>query len=241
MAKKGTLYLIPAPLGESFTEVLPPSELQIVHQLNHFVAERAKTARSILKAWKAPIPFAEMTFFELNKRTDPKEIDSFLVPLNQGISMGLISEAGCPGVADPGSSVVRLAHINDINVHPMIGPSSILLALMGSGLDGQSFSFNGYLPIQPEDRKKAITALERTALSKQQTQLFMDTPYRNITVMEACLASLGDNTLLGIACDLTLPTQYISTKPVKLWKKNGVPDIHKRPAIFMIGSANFRK
>lgn len=233
-ANKGKLYLIPAPLGEGAIHTLPAQVIEILHGLNYFIAERAKTARHFIKATEPVKAFSELHFSELNKRTDPSELNAMLQPAHDGHDMGLLSEAGCPGVADPGARIVGLAHDAGIEVVPLVGPSSILLALMASGMNGQSFAFHGYLPPKRPDLAKALKNHEQLAGRLKQTQLFIETPYRNMAFIETALDSLRPDTLLGIAADLTLPTQYVCTRRVSEWKRNAPPDLHKRPAIFLI-------
>ncbi|BDS14475.1 SAM-dependent methyltransferase [Aureispira anguillae] len=231
----GQLFLIPTPLGEGMITPLPAYLLEQVHQIDVFIAERGKTARQFLKAIETPIPLQTMTFFELNKRTDPADIKSFLAPaINEGKNIGLLSEAGCPGVADPGALVVQLAHKRGIKVVPLVGPSSILLALMASGMNGQQFAFHGYLPIKSPERKKALKDLERQSAKKNQTQIFIETPYRNDGFVEDALSVLQPQTLFGIATDITLPTEYICTQSVQVWRKKEIPKLHKRPTIFLL-------
>lgn len=231
----GQLYLIPTPLGENSLEQFSDYLIQQIHQLDVFIVERGKTARQFLKAIKTPIPLQQMQFFELNKRTDLREIASFLEPaLQEGKNIGLMSEAGCPGVADPGAVVVQRAHQLGIKVNPLVGPSSILLALMASGMNGQQFAFHGYLPIKSPDRKKRLKELERRSLKDNQTQIFIETPYRNDGFVEDALNALQANTMFGIATDLTLETEYVQSHQVKNWKKQSIPKLHKRPTIFMI-------
>lgn len=230
----GTLYLIPAPLGDSENNPLPPYALRVVHSLEYFIVEKGKTARRFLKSWKTPIPFQAMTFFELNKHTDLKDLPSFLEPaIKLGKNVGLMSEAGVPGVADPGAEVVRLAHQQGLRVVPLIGPSSILLALMASGLNGQTFAFQGYLPIKSNARSKRIQQLEKTAQKFNQTQIFIETPYRNEAFLKDLIKNLKAQTLLTVATDLTLATEYIKTKTVADWRKTELPDLHKRPTVFL--------
>ena len=231
----GKLILIPTPLGETATKSLPAYLIEQVHQLDVFIAERGKTARHFLKAIKTPVPLQSMTFFELNKRTDPSELDSFLQPaLKEGKNIGLLSEAGCPGVADPGAVIVQMAHDRGIKVVPFVGPSSILLALMSSGMNGQQFAFNGYLPQKPNERKKALKDMEKLSLKFNQTQIFIETPYRNNAFAQDALQTLRDNTLFGIATDLTLDSEYTRTLTIKKWRKTKIPDLHKRPSIFLL-------
>lgn len=231
----GQLYLIPTPLGEDIIEPFPQYLIEQVHKIDVFIAEKGKTARQFLKCIKTPIPLQEMLFFELNKRTEPQEIISFLQPaIKEGKNIGLLSEAGCPGVADPGAEVVRLAHQLGIKVHPLVGPSSILLALMASGMNGQQFAFHGYLPVNSPDRRKALKNLEVQSQKNNQTQIFIETPYRNDGFVEDALACLQNQTLFGIAADLTLPSEYVCTLTVEAWRKKTIPTLHKRPTVFML-------
>lgn len=178
---------------------------------------------------------ATLNLFELNKHTDASEIQSFLTPLLDGKDMGLMSDAGCPGVADPGAAIVALAHEKGIKVVPLVGPSSILLSLMASGMNGQSFAFHGYLPIDKNEKKNKIKQLEKISAEQNQSQLFIETPYRNNQMLDDLIKFLNPNTSLCVACDITLETEYILTKPVAQWKKNK-PDLHKRPCIFIFHS-----
>lgn len=232
---KGRLYLIPAPLGDTRTNILLPDDLKIVHKLNMFIAERAKTARHYLKALQTPVPFKEMEIFELNKHTPRTEIKHFLDPVMQGHNMGLVSEAGCPGVADPGAEIVKMAHKKGIEVIPMIGPSSILLALMASGMSGQHFAFAAYLPVKNPEKKKRLQQLEQRSRKLGQTQIFMETPYRNKQMLEDAFKYLSPDTRFCIACNLSLSNQYIETKTIREWKAKPLPEIHKQPSIFLIG------
>lgn len=231
----GQVYLIPTPLGENNISSLPAYLIEQVQQIDVFIVERGKTARQFLKAIQTPIPLQSMTFFELNKRTHPDDIQSFLKPaLEEGKNIGLLSEAGCPGVADPGAVVVQLAHQQGVKVVPLVGPSSILLALMASGMNGQQFAFHGYLPIKSPERKKMLKQLERQSAKNNQTQIFIETPYRNDGFIEDALAILQPHTLFGIAADITLPSEYINTQTVQNWKKKKIPSLHKRPTIFLL-------
>jgi len=189
----------------------------------------------VLKQVKTPVSLQSMTFFELNRHTDVKDIPTFLSPALEGKSIGLLSEAGCPCVADPGADIVKIAHEKGIEVIPLVGASSILLALMTSGMNGQRFAFHGYLPIKTPERMKRLKALERESKQYNQTQLFIETPYRNNPMVKDALKSLQNNTLLGVASDILQPTQYIKTQSVQAWKKmKELPDLHKRPTIFML-------
>jgi 16S rRNA (cytidine1402-2'-O)-methyltransferase len=207
----------------------------IVHTLDVFIAERAKTARHFLKALETPVRFNEMTFYELNKRTPAEEIQHFLVDAENGKNVGLLSEAGCPAVADPGAIIVELAHKKGIEVVPLVGPSSILLALMASGLNGQNFAFVGYIGVKKGERHKDIKRLEQLAHRHNQTQIFIETPYRNMAMLEDLLKTLSPTTRLCVAANLTLETEWIATKTVQEWKKSKLPALHKLPAIFLIG------
>ncbi len=232
---KGKLYLIPTPLGENAVHTIPTYVIERLHALDIFIAERAKTARHFIKTTKPTKPFSELAFFELNKRTAPEDIPSFLDACDQGKDIGLLSEAGCPGVADPGAVVVELAHRRGIEVVPLVGPSSILLALMASGMNGQSFSFNGYLPVKNGELDKALKRLEQNAARFKQTQIFIETPYRNGNLVETALKHLSPQTKFCIAVDISLETEYIKAQSIKEWQKATIPDLHKRPAIFIIG------
>lgn len=230
----GTLYLIPTTLGESTVDSVIPSSLKTkIPSIKYFIVENIRTARRYLKKVDREINIDELHFEELNKRTKRQDLERFLDPIKQGHDIGVISEAGCPGVADPGADVVRMAHVKNMNIVPLVGPSSILLSLMGSGMNGQSFAFNGYLPIRKPERIKALRDLEKRSLQENQTQIFIEAPYRNTKFMEDILEACHENTRLCIACDLTLETEYIKTKTIKAWRNN-LPDIYKRPAIFLI-------
>lgn len=235
MSTKGILYLIPTVLGETAetADVLPIKVNQVINEIDEYIVENEKTARHYLKKMGIKKPLPEVILHTLNQHTPPQEISGFLKSIQEGKNIGVISEAGCPGVADPGSEVVRLAHLNNIKVVPLVGPSSILLALMASGFNGQSFTFNGYLPKERPDRIKKIKELEKLAYSKSQTQLFIETPYRNMHILEDLLASCDPKTKLCIACDITLETEFIKTKSMGEWKKQ-IPDISKRPTLFLI-------
>lgn len=231
---KGKLYLIPTTLGDNDPlEVLPFTVKNVIAQIDLFIVENEKTARRFIKSIHPEKKQSELTIFHLNKFTPPEEIPSFLDPCLQGKNIGLLSEAGCPGVADPGADVVSIAHDRNIHVVPLVGPSSILLAIMSSGMNGQSFTFNGYLPIDKSERKQKLKSLERISFEKNQSQIFIETPYRNNKMFEDICQSLSNDTRVCIACDITLPTAFIKTKTVNDWKKNKV-DLHKRPTIFII-------
>lgn len=234
MEKKGQLYLIPSLLGDEAPKgSLAAMTVDIINQLDYYLAENAKHTRRFLKAMGIQKPIQELHIEELNEHTDPDAISKLLEPARQGFSMGIISEAGCPGIADPGAEAVRIAQKENIRVVPVPGPSSIFLAIMGSGFNGQQFAFSGYLPKEASQRAKKIKELERLAQSGS-TQAFMDTPYRNEHVLNDLLQHCNDQTLLCIACDITLPGEYIRTKSISTWKKQK-PNLHKRPCIFVLG------
>ena len=232
--KAGKLYLIPTTMGESaINDVLPLLVTRTTETLFDFIAENEKTARKFIKQITPDKVQNDLRFGILNKRTTEQEYSELIKPLLEGKNMGLMSEAGCPGVADPGAAIVQICHEKNIQVVPLVGPSSILLALMASGMNGQSFAFNGYLPIDKTEKKKAIKDYERLSLDKDQSQLFIETPYRNNKLVEDFLQNLAGNTLLCIACDITLDTEYIKTKTVKEWKKEKV-DLQNRPTLFIL-------
>ena len=234
MNPKGKLYLIPTTMGEMNPEdVLPILLYRTVEILNTYIVENEKTARKFIKSVQPNKIQADLQLSTLNKRTEDSELQAMLKPCLNGENIGLMSEAGCPGVADPGAAIVKIAHENGIQVVPLVGPSSILLALMASGMNGQSFAFNGYLPIDKSEKKNEIKNFETLSHSKNQSQLFIETPYRNNKLVEDLLLFLQPNTLLCIACDITLPTEYIKTFKVVEWKKVKV-DLHNRPTIFII-------
>ena len=228
------LYLIPNLLGETPTDqVLPPYNRDIILGIRHFIVEDVRTARRFLKLVDRSIDIDQLTFYTLNKHTNPDEVSSMLRPLEEGSSMGVISEAGCPAVADPGADVVAIAQRKGLQVIPLVGPSSIILAVMGSGFNGQSFAFNGYLPIEPDERIKVLKKLEQRAYTENQTQLFIETPYRNAKMMADILKACRPQTHLCIAAGLTTKYEYIKTRTVKEW--NGkLPQLEKTPCIFLI-------
>ncbi|VXC33281.1 SAM-dependent methyltransferase [Maribacter litoralis] len=232
--KIGKVYLIPSTLGDMPPlEVLPISIKQTIERLDHYVVENEKTARHFIKKISPRKSQPSLKLFALNKFTEPEEIPTFLNPCLEGYDIGILSEAGCPGIADPGAAVVKIAHTKNIQVIPLVGPSSILLALMASGMNGQNFAFNGYLPIDSSDRKKYIKNLERRSKDENQSQVFIETPYRNNKMLEELIKTLAPSTRICVAADITLPTEYIKTKTAINWKKENV-DLHKRPAIFII-------
>jgi 16S rRNA (cytidine1402-2'-O)-methyltransferase len=230
----GNIYLIPTTLGgDSIESVIPQNINEIVSGIKHYVVENIRTARRFLKKIDRNINIDELTFYELNKRTKRREIENFLKPALQSQNMGIISEAGCPGVADPGADIVKIAHEKNIRVIPLTGPSSIVLSLMASGMNGQNFAFIGYIPIKKPDRIKKIREIENYSYVNNQTQIFIEAPYRNQHLLKDIIETCSDNTRLCVACDITLESEYIKTKTIKNWK-NSLPDINKRPTIFLL-------
>ena len=231
----GTLFLIPVPLGPtSPQDSLPLNVLATVRPLTHFVVEQAKTARAFLKAAGTDTPLQELQLEELNEHTRADALDRLLAPLRAGHDVGLLSEAGCPAVADPGANLVALAQQENIRVVPLIGPSSLLLALMASGLNGQRFAFQGYLPAKDADRSKALRDLESESRKRAQTQLFIETPYRNRAMFDAILLACQPGTRLTVATDLTLPGESVLTRTIQQWKKQTPPEIERRPTVFLL-------
>ena len=230
----GTLYLIPSPLGESALDTILPEQVRaIAARLDTFVVEHPKTARAFLKQIVTHTPLQQLNLLVLDEHTLETELTTLLATLLAGKDVGLISEAGCPAVADPGANLVRLAHQKHIRVVPLSGPSSILLSLMASGLSGQHFAFHGYLPVDKAERKKKLLELEQASASRNETEIFIETPYRNRQMLEAILETCGDSTALCVAVDVTLATESIQTKTVAQWKKR-LPEIDKRPAVFLL-------
>ena len=229
----GRIFIIPTPISDTLPKsVLPDMVLQTVHNLDTFFVENIRTARRFLSS--AGVKNIQDLLFEtLNKNTDRQSLDRMILMVKNGKDAGVMSEAGCPGIADPGSGITRLAHKNGIKVIPLTGPSSIFLALMASGFNGQNFQFHGYLPIDREARKKSLLDLERMVYTKDQTQIFMETPYRNSQILDTLLKILKPETLLCISADISSENEFIKTKPVNVWKKQ-VPDIHKKPVIFLL-------
>jgi 16S rRNA (cytidine1402-2'-O)-methyltransferase len=231
----GKLYLLPVPLGDEADpkEVLPETVARSIEFIDHYIVENEKTARRFIKAILPTKKQPDLKLSVLNKHTEPSEHNAFIQPCMEGKNVGLMSEAGCPGVADPGAAIVKIAHEKGIQVVPLVGPSSILLAMMASGMNGQSFAFNGYLPIEKSDKKSALKNFEKLSQEKGQSQLFIETPYRNNKLFEDILATLQPSTHLCIAADITLSTEYIKTKTIANWKKEKV-DLHNRPCIFIV-------
>lgn len=234
----GTLYLIPCPVSDdtAVADVLPAGNQRIVDSLDYFIVENTRSARRFLSKARIARPIDELEFQELNEHTTSSyEIESLIVPLLNGRSAGVISEAGVPAVADPGAAVVALCHKKGIKVVPLVGPSSIILAMMASGLNGQSFAFNGYLPVKDPERAKAVKRFEARAIAENQAQIFIETPYRNARLFETLLKICQPSTLLTVATDLTSPTEFVGTHTIKEWGKRPLPEFAKRPSIFIIG------
>lgn len=228
------LYLLPVTLGDtSIEKVLPQYNASIIAGIRHFIVENVRSARRFLRSVDAQFDIDGSQFFELNKHTSPADISGFLKPLQAGNPMGVISEAGCPAVADPGADVVAIAQRKGFKVVPLVGPSSIILSVMASGFNGQSFAFHGYLPIKPDERVKKLRTLEQRIYAEEQTQLFIETPYRNNKMVEDILKNCRPQTKLCIAANLTCPDEYVRTQTVKEWRGK-VPDLSKIPCIFLI-------
>ncbi len=235
MAKTGKLFLIPNTLGDvSLDRVIPSWVIDQVKEIKYFIVENPKAARAFLKKVESNFEQSEFVLSVLNKHTSDTEKYNFLDPIGHGENIGIITDAGCPGIADPGAEMVKLAHEKNYQVIPFVGPSSILLAHMASGMNGQSFAFNGYLPIDKMDRKKRLKSLEKQSRDFNQSQSFIETPYRNEKMVEEILSTCSPSTQLCIACDISLDTEFIKTLPVKAWKKNMYKTLHKRPCIFII-------
>jgi 16S rRNA (cytidine1402-2'-O)-methyltransferase len=233
----GLLYLIPSTLGDSPIErVIPIEVCQIIQRLKVFVVENERTARRFLKRVDASIQIDELRFFILDKDTPPNQRAEMLKPLLDGQDVGILSEAGCPGIADPGADLVELAHLKKIKIVPLVGPSSILLAMMASGMNGQSFAFNGYLPVKKNEKDEAIKRFELRSIKERQAQVFIEAPYRNHQLFDDLVAMLKPTTKLCIACDITLDSEMIITRAVADWKGKK-PDIQKKPAIFILQGA----
>lgn len=235
MAGKGKLHLIPTPIGDRpVMEVIPEYNRRVIASLKYFIVEDIRSARRFLSSLKADMIIDDLRFETLNEHTQLAETESLIAPLLEGVDAGVISEAGVPGVADPGAEIVAVAHRCGVEVVPLVGPSSIILALMASGLNGQSFAFNGYLPVKPQERVRAIKHFERRARTENQSQIFIEAPYRNDKLLADILTACSPDTKLCIAADILQPDQFVKTMTVGQWKKS-TPAIGKRPAIFIIG------
>ena len=231
---QAALYLIPVTLGDTeIDRVLPNHNRTIIASISHYVVENIRSARRFLRRSNPDIVIDDLTFYTLDEHTRPEEIASFLAPLREGKPMGVISEAGCPAIADPGADLVAIAQRENLPVVPLVGPSSILMSLMASGFNGQSFAFNGYLPVEPAERTRKIKQLEQRAYSEDQTQIFIETPYRNHKMIEELVRTCRPTTRLCVACDISCEGEEIHTRTIAQWKKAKY-DIQKRPAIFLI-------
>ena len=238
MSERATLYLLPVGLGapeaqENTANWLPTHTQQLICSLDYFVVENAKTARAWLKHFSYPRPLQTTHIETIPQKPQAQALQNLLAPALAGHNIGLMSEAGCPAIADPGAELVRMAHQLGIRVAPQVGPSSLLLALMGSGLNGQSFAFHGYLPVKEPDCAHTIGQLAKESARLQRTQLFIETPYRNLKIFDALLKNLPTQSLLAVACDLATPTEWISCASVAQWKTKLVPEIAKRPTVFL--------
>lgn len=231
----GTLYLIPVTLGaDNISQVLPPDVTNIVQNLDEFIVENEKSARHFLGVIKHKMPIRDLVLKTLNKHTEDKDLSILLTPLIAGKNIGLMSEAGCPGIADPGAKVAALAHKKGIRVAPLVGPSSILLALMASGLNGQRFTFLGYIAADKVTRIKELKALEQQSKARKETQIFIETPFRNQHLLEDILTTCDSETELCIASNISLPDEYIVTKRIRAWRQSKLPDLHKKPTVFLL-------
>ncbi|MBQ3173569.1 MAG: SAM-dependent methyltransferase [Alistipes sp.] len=235
---KGTIYMIPCPIADTrpLWDVLPRANYEVMNSLDYFIVENVRSARRFLAKAGVERRIEELEFVELNEHTTkPEDVERMLRPVLEGRSAGVISEAGVPGVADPGADIVALAHRHGIRVVPLVGPSSILMSVMASGLNGQSFAFVGYLPVKEGERERRLRELERRAQQERQAQLFIEAPYRNVKLFEALLKILSPKMRLSVATDITAPEEYIRTLRVEEWRKVPMPDIAKRPTIFLLG------
>jgi 16S rRNA (cytidine1402-2'-O)-methyltransferase len=231
----GTLYFIPVTMGaDNINHVLPTEVVSLAQSLEEFIVENEKTARHFLGAIKHQKPIRALVFKTLDKRTEDKDLPALLSSLIAGHDVGLMSEAGCPGIADPGARLAALAHKKGIRVAPLVGPSSILLALMASGLNGQRFSFLGYLPVEKTERIEQLKAIEHRAKAHNETQIFIETPFRNQRMLEDILSHCSSETELCIACNISLPDELIVTKRIRAWKQTALPDLHKKPTVFLL-------
>lgn len=235
---KGTIYMIPCPISDErdVWDVLPKANLDIMNSLDYFIVENVRSARRFLSRAGVVRKIEELEFVELNEHTTSSaDVERMLKPVLEGRSAGVISEAGVPGVADPGADIVALAHNHDVRVVPLVGPSSILMSVMASGLNGQSFAFVGYLPIKDGERQRRLKELEHRVRTEHQAQLFIEAPYRNVKLFDTLIKSLSPQMRLAVAADITSPNEYIHTHTIAQWRKLGVPDIAKRPTIFILG------
>lgn len=238
MAEKGVLYMIPCPISDrtEVYDVVPEANRRVIDSLDYFIVENVRSARRFLSKAGIARPIDSLEMVELNEHTTAGEaVEAMVRPIAEGRSAGVISEAGVPGVADPGALVAEACHRRGIRVVPLVGPSSILLAMMASGLNGQSFAFCGYLPVKPPERARALRTIERRARTEDQSQIFIEAPYRNVKLLEQMLAVCSPETRITVACDITSPDELIVTRSVAAWRRSPQPDIAKRPTIFIIG------
>lgn len=238
MKSKGTIYMIPCPIAESDSvwDVLPKANLDVMNSLDYFIVENVRSARRFLSKAGIERKIDELEFVELNEHTtSPSDVERMLRPIVEGRSAGVISEAGVPGVADPGADIVALAHKHDIRVVPLVGPSSILMVMMASGQNGQSFAFVGYLPVKEPERTRQIRNLEQRAIQERQAQIFIEAPYRNLKLFDTLVKSLKPNIRLTVATDITSKEEFIKTHTIAEWRKLSVPSFEKRPTIFVLG------
>lgn len=234
-SNKGTLYLVPTPLGKTLSNnSLPPAVIETVHTLDTFLVENIQSALRFLQWIKHPVPDYKMKLYVLNKKTPPEQKSEYLSLFRNGNCVGIISEAGCPAIADPGAEMVKIAHSRDIPVVPLVGPSSILLALMASGMNGQQFAFHGYLPIDKPALRSFIIRMEQDSVSKNQTQVFMETPHRNNVLLKELINQVQPGTRICTAVNLTLPDEQVTTKTAQAWRESRLPDLIKKPAIFLM-------
>lgn len=230
------VYLLPVTLGSTpLSQVLPSYNTEIITNIRHFIVEEVRTARRFLKTVDKNIDIDQLTFYPMGKHTDSTQFQQYLAPLQQGESIGVISEAGCPAIADPGSKIVAIAHNMGITVIPLVGPSSIILSLMASGFNGQNFAFHGYLPIDPGSRMAKIKKMEERIRTENQTQIFIETPFRNNQLFEELTRTCRNSTKLCVAANITCPDEFIKTKSIEAWKKGKAPALHKIPTIFLLG------
>jgi len=232
---EAALYLIPCTLGDTpIDQVLPPYNAEVIRGIRHFIVEEVRTARRFLRRVDREFPIDDSTFYEMGKHADEARFVSYLAPLAKGLPVGVISEAGCPAVADPGADIVAIAQRKGIHVVPLVGPNSMIMAVMASGLNGQSFAFNGYLPIDEGERARRLQVLEKRAQHERQTQLFIETPYRNRRMFETLVRTLSPKTRMCIAAGITTQDEWIRTHTIAEWKKETLPDLSKVPAIFLM-------
>ena len=235
MQTLGTIYMVPVTMGDdNISYVLPSDVIALVQKLDHFVVENEKSARRFLSTLKTHKPVRELDMQLLNEHTAEKDLPALLTPLLAGIDVGMVSEAGCPGIADPGAALAAIAHRKGIRVVPLVGPSSILLGLMASGLNGQQFTFLGYLPSDKNERVLKLKEIEKNSQRRHETQIFIETPYRNQHLLEDMLAHCNPATKLCVARNVSLDSELVQTKTIAEWKKNGLPDLHKQPTVFLL-------